>query len=675
MPRVLMIALIVAITLAVRTASTRGAKIRWLELSGDRVLSEIRVAPGNHGAVMTSIRAHVLATVSLALLSATGGAQAPMTLTVDATGAASHILHARETIPVRPGPLTLLYPKWIPGNHSPTGPIVDVAGVKITANGSALTWRRDLVNMYALTCTVPAGASTVDVSLDVILSPDPGDPIGTASSSPRLLVLDWDFIVMYPDTPRPDALMVTPAVTLPSGWKLATALGAGERSGSTVRFAPVSLTMLIDSPLITGTYLRSIDLTPAGGVRHTLNLVSDNEAALDISADQIAAYKNLVVEANTLFGARHYEHFDFLLTLSDQVAHFGLEHHQSNDDRAFERTLIDDDLRRSEFDLLPHEFVHSWNGKYRRPAGLATGDFSSPMKGDLLWVYEGLTQYYGKVLGARSALVTPAEYRENLAVLAAQLDNRPGRTWRPLQDVNDAAQLLYTARSDWDSWRRGTDFYDEGVLIWLEVDATIRRLTNGQRSLDDFCKRFHGGENTPPMVKPYTFEEVVSTLNTVAPNDWRTFFETRLQSLSPRAPLGGIESSGWKLVYQDTPTSMHAALMTRNRTNDMFYSLGVRFSDDGTAIDVLPGSPAAKAGLSPAMKVVAVNGRKYSADLIHDAVRLARTSTAPVELIATTGDFYNTFRVDYHGGERYPVLERDATKPDLLTAIVAPAKR
>jgi predicted metalloprotease with PDZ domain len=598
-----------------------------------------------------------------------------MSLTVDATNAPAHILHARETIAARPGPLTLLYPKWIPGNHAPTGPIVDLVGLKITAGGTAVPWRRDLVDMYAIHCTVPAGAANIDVSFDVILAPDPSDPIGTASASPRLLVLNWDFVSVYPSTPKPDAIMVTPALIIPAGWKLATALDAGDRAGGTVHFAPVSLTMLIDSPVITGQYMRSIDLTPANGVRHTLNLVSDNEAALDISGAQVTAYKNLVVEANALFGARHYEHFDFLLTLSDQVAHFGLEHHQSNDDRVTERTLIDEDLRRSEFDLLPHEFVHSWNGKYRRPAGLATGDYSTPMKGDLLWVYEGLTQYYGKVLGARSALVTPEEYRENLALIAAQLDNRPGRTWRPLQDVNDAAQLLYTARADYDSWRRGTDFYDEGVLIWLQVDATIRQLTNGQRSLDDFCKRFHGGENTPPMVKPYTFDDVVAALTAVAPNDWRSFFETRLQSLGPRAPLGGIEMSGWKLAYADTPTEMHTAQMAKNHTNDMFYSIGIRFSDDGTAIDVLPGSPAARAGVAPAMKVIAVNGRKYTADLMHDAVRLAKTSTAPIELITATGDFFATARVDYHGGERYPYLERDSTKPDLLTTIVAPVRR
>jgi predicted metalloprotease with PDZ domain len=597
-------------------------------------------------------------------------------LTVDATSAPSRILHTRETISVHPGALTLLYPKWIPGEHGPTGPLTDVAGLKISAGGATVAWRRDLENMFAVHCMVPAGVTSIDVSLDFLLPPDAAGFSSGASSSARLLVLSWNQVLMYPDSPRPDDITVTPTVTVPANWKFATALTATEHSGpgGTIHFAPVSLTMLVDSPVIVGAYLRSIDLTPASGVRHTLNLVSDNEAAIAIPAEQIAAYKGLVVQANTLFGAHHFDHFDFLFTLSDQVAHFGLEHHQSNDDRLAERALIDENLRLAGFNLLPHEFVHSWNGKYRRPAGLATGDFSTPMKGDLLWVYEGLTEYLGNILSARASLVTPAQYREDLAIVAAQLDNRPGRTWRPLQDTNDEAQLLYYTRPDWDSWRRSTDYYDEGDLIWLEADATIRRITNGQKSLDDFCKKFHGAPSTSPMVKPYTFDDVVATMNSVAPYDWRSFFETRLQSLSPRAPMGGIEASGWKVAYSDTPTSMHAARIAATGVTDLFFSIGIRFSAEGTAIDVLPGSPAAKAGVAPGMKVIAINGRKFSTDLIHDALRLGKTSAAPLELLAATGEFYNTYRVDYHGGERYPYLARDESKPDLLASIIAPVK-
>ena len=592
-----------------------------------------------------------------------------ITLTVNALEAPRKILHARESISVQPGSLTLLYPKWIPGEHGPTGPVIDVAGLKLTAGDNAISWRRDLEDMYAIHCEVPSGVNRLDLSFDFILPPQAEGFSSGASSTAQLLVLSWNQVVLYPNIPKPDDITVTPSVTLPEGWKYGTALTTKEQTGNTIHFAPVSLTMLVDSPVLTGAHFRRIDLTPPNGVPHFLDMVSDNEAALDVSSEQIAAYRQLVVEANALFGAHHYDHYNFLFTLSDQVAHFGLEHHQSSDDRLSERTLIDDNLRRRGSGLLPHEFVHSWNGKHRRPAGLATGDFSAPMKGDLLWVYEGLTQYLGKILASRSGLRTPEEYRDDLALLAAWLDNRPGREWRPLQDVNDQAQLLYYARSDWDAWRRAVDFYDEGDLIWLEADVTIHQLTKGKKSLDDFCRKFHGGENSRPFVKPYTFDDVVTTMNEVAPHDWNSFFKTRLQSLNPRAPLSGIERGGWRLVFKDTPNSMQKASEENN--SDLRYSLGIFLRGDGTMADVLPGSPAAKAGLAPGMKVIAVNGRKYSKDIIRDALKLGKNSSAPLELLAANGEFFESHTLDYHGGERYPHLERDSSNPDLLSSIIS----
>ncbi len=596
-----------------------------------------------------------------------------MTLAIDATDAPRKILHSRETIAVKPGPLTLLYPKWIPGEHGPTGPVTDVAGIRIVAQNKALPWRRDLEEMYAIHFDVPAGVDSIDVGFDFILPPVAEGFSSGASSTANLLVLSWNQVVLYPSTARPDDILVTPSLTLPTGWKFATALTAKAPAAKAIQFDSVSLTMLVDSPVLSGAFVRKIDLTPASGVPHFLNLASDSEAAVMMPADMIADYKQLVLEANALFGSHHYGHYDFLYTLSDQVAHFGLEHHQSSDDRMGERTLLDDDLRRTSADLLTHEFVHSWNGKFRRPAGLATGDFSAPMKGDLLWVYEGLTQYLGKVLAGRSGLWTPEDYRGNLAYLAATLDNRPGREWRPLQDTADEAQLLYYTRGDWDSWRRSTDYYDEGDLIWLEADVTIRQLTAGKQSLDDFCKKFHGGESGAPAVRPYIFEEVVTALNTIAPYDWKAFFTTRLQSLDPHAPMGGIEKSGWKLAYRDTPTAFDGSADAAHRTTDLRYSIGALLGDDGAVQDVIPDSPAFKAGLSPGMKIVAVNGRKYSSQVMHDAIAAGPTMSAPLELIAANGEFFKTFAINYHGGERYPYLERDASKPDLLSAIIAPA--
>ncbi|HTR80517.1 MAG TPA: M61 family peptidase [Bacteroidota bacterium] len=598
--------------------------------------------------------------------------QASITLSVDATDAPHMILHSHEAISVKPGLLTLFYPKWIPGEHAPSGPVIDVAGIHIMAQGKSLEWRRDLEEMYAIHCNVPEGVSQIDLSFDFILPPIAEGFSSGASSTAKLLVLSWNQVVMYPLSVRPDEIVVNASLKLQNGWKYASALTTLSESNGTIEFAPTTLNVLVDSPVLSGLYLKRVDLTPPSGVHHFLNIASDNEAALEISPAEVAEYKNLVVEANALFGDHHYNHYDFLYTLSDQVAHFGLEHHQSSDDRVGERTLIDDDYWRVRAGLLPHEFVHSWNGKYRRPAGLATGNFSTPMKDDLLWVYEGLTEYLGAILTGRSGLLNHEQFREDLALVAARMDDRPGRTWRPLQDANDEASLLYDSRADWDSWRRSVDFYDEGYLIWLEADVTIRELTNGKKSLDDFCKKFHGGPSTGPETKPYTFDNVVEAMNEIAPFDWKTFFNTRLQSLSPHAPLGGIEKSGWKLVFRDTMNEMQKSAETVRKTTDLRYSLGIILREDGTINDVIPGSPAAKAGISPGMKLVAVNEQQYSKDIIRDALKLGRHSSSPLELLTANGEFYHTYSVSYHGGEQYPYLERDLSKPDLLSEIIAP---
>ncbi len=374
-----------------------------------------------------------------------------MTLSVNATDESRSILHMREAIPEHAGALTLLYPKWIPGDHAPSGPVIDVAGLFIRGAGKPLAWRRDLEDMYAIHCDVPAGVDTLEVTFDFLITPGAAGSTAGAFASRELMILNWDMVVLYPSGLKPDSITVAPSLTLPSGWMHATALTTTDSTGGVLRFAPVSLTNLVDSPVHAGLHGKRFDLGTVSGAPHHLNLFADSATQLAITDAQLASYKNLVVEANTLFGSHHYAHYDFLYTVSDHVEHFGLEHHQSSDDRSGARTLIDSSKRKLEADLLTHEFVHSWNGKYRRPAGLATGDFSTPMKGDLLWVYEGLTQYLGKVLAARSGLWTPDQFRQDIAYIAAAMDNRPGRDWRPLQDVNDAAQLLYLTRSDWDS--------------------------------------------------------------------------------------------------------------------------------------------------------------------------------------------------------------------------------
>ena len=607
---------------------------------------------------------------------AASATQGSITIAVDATEAPRKILHARLTIPTKSGPLTLLYPKWIPGEHGPTGPITDLAGLKITGAGKGIAWRRDDVDMYAFHLEVPGGVSSIEIALDFLLPAGTEGFSSAASATANLVVLSWNQVLLYPEGYRSDDLTYVASLRLPEGWKFGTALPAAQQAGISgqliYRFKPVSLTTLVDSPVIAGSHFRTIKLTESTAPSFQIDMVSDSEAALQMSGDQIANYKQLVLETNDLFGAHHYDHYHFLYTLSDDVAHFGLEHHESSDDRVAERTLLDESLRKASSDLLPHEFVHSWNGKYRRPIGLATPDYEQPMKGELLWVYEGLTEYLGSILAARSGLRTAEDQREHLAAIAAYLDRYPGRTWRPLIDTTIAAQLLYNASSSWSAWRRGVDFYDEGELIWLEADTIIRQQTKGARSLDDFCRHFHGAPNTEPMVKPYTFDDVVNTMNDVAPYDWRTFFTTRLNSLDPHAPLGGITNSGWRLIYNDVQSEYQKALEAAGKSVDFSYSLGLRLNEEGGIGDVVPGMPAAEAGLGAGMKIVDVNGRAYSLEGLRETLHEGKTTRTPLELTVQNGDFSKTYKIDYHGGERFPHLERDSSRADLLQQIIKP---
>jgi len=462
-------------------------------------------------------------------------------------------------------------------------------------------------------------------------------------------------------------------VTLPAGWKFGTALPVAHANGDEVEFQPVPLTMLIDSPLIAGVHYRRVELTKPGETPvHVMDLVADAEPDLAMTKEDLSAFQKLVGETGALFGARHYRQYHFLLTLSDQVGGHGLEHHESNDSVAGERTLLDPDTHMLYAGLVPHEFVHSWNGKYRRPAGLATANYQEPMVGDLLWVYEGLTEYLGNLLAARSGLLTPDQYREALAGTAAMLDHRAGRQWRPLEDTARSVQTLRMMGSQWSNWRRSLDYYPEGELLWLEVDATIRQQTHGQRSLNDFCRRFHGGESGPPKVVPYTFEDVVRGLNEVAPYDWASFLRERVSVTTAHAPLGGIERGGWKLVYSDKPNGFTEALEKLVKFSDFSYSLGFTVNEDGKLDDVIVGSPAYQSGMGPGMKLLAVNERKWTPEILHEALKAAQGSDQPIQLLVENAQFFKTYPVAYHDGDKNPHLVRSEDKPDILGDIVAP---
>jgi len=407
-------------------------------------------------------------------------------------------------------------------------------------------------------------------------------------------------------------------------------------------------------------------------LKHTLNVAADSAAALEAKPETIQHFKNLVTETGVLYGARHYNHYDFLLTLSDHTAHFGLEHHQSSDDRISENGITDPDAMISHGGLLPHEFTHSWNGKYRRPAGLATSDYQQPMKGDLLWVYEGMTQYWGTVLTARSGEFTKEQSLDEIANVAAYLDHWPGRTWRPLQDTATAAQILYGASHAWTSWRRSTDYYDEMILVWLEADTIIRKQTNGAKALDDFAKLFLGGKSGPPAVVPYTFDDIVNGLNQVAPYDWRTFLRTRLDRTGDHAPLGGIENSGWKLIYTDQESDFLKARERDRKSIVEWYSIGADIDSKGKVTDSVKGMALENAGIGPGMTIVAVNGKEYSMEELRAVITAAKGNSQPIELLIQNGEYYKTYKVDYHEGLKYPHLVRDESKPDLLSDILRP---
>jgi predicted metalloprotease with PDZ domain len=583
-----------------------------------------------------------------------------ISLTVDATKTQQKLLRTHLALPVKPGPLTLYYPKWIPGEHGPDGPIASLTGLKFEAGGRPIPWRRDLLDVFTFHLDIPEGVSELSADYNFI------EPDGN-SATDKLMVLEWNQVVLYPaDTPA-EKLSYEAKVVMPEGWKFGSSLPVASNVGSQVTFKPISLDMLVDSPVIAGEFYRSIDITPPGErIHHEIDMVADSAEALNMSPANQKQMTNLVAESGKLFGSRHYRDYHFLLTLSDHVAHFGLEHHESNDSRLPERTLLGPGSGMALGGLLSHEFVHSWNGKFRRPADLTVPYYEQPMKADLLWGYEGLTDFLGPMLAARSGLWTAEQYHEYLAGIEAMLGpGRPGRTWRPLRDTADAEPGLGFARG-WLNWRRGTDYYDEGDLLWLEVATIIHRESGGKKSIDDFCHSFHGGANNGPEVKTYTLDELLAALNSIASFNWDGFFKERLGSTSAEAPAGGIENGGWKVTYTAEPPKSES----RRVSPGYAYSIGLQVGADGAVTDAIVGSPAFDAGVSSGMKVIGVNGRVFTQDLLQDAVKASKDNSQPITLLVQVDDYLRTCTINYHGGPHYPHLVRDDAKPDYLDELI-----
>ncbi len=590
-------------------------------------------------------------------------------LSVDATDLDRKIFRVHERLPVSAGKLTLLYPRWLPGNHSPSGPIHLLAGLTVTAEGKRLDWVRDTVDVTAFHIDVPAGVSTIDLDFQFV-SPTVTTQ-GRVVMTPAMLNLQWNAMALYPAGYFTRGIMVEASVKLPGGWKFGTALEPASTRGDTTTFKPVSFETLVDSPVFAGRYFRQIDLDPGARVPVRLDIVADTEDALDAGPAQIAAHRALVQQAYKLYGSHHYDRYDMLLALTGEMSGIGLEHHRSSENGTIPDYFTEWDKKFASRDLLAHEYTHSWNGKFRRGADLWTPNFNVPMRDSLLWVYEGQTQYWGYVLAARSGLWTKGQALEAIATVAATYDARVGRAWKPLIDTTNDPITSSRRPVPWLSWQRSEDYYSEGQLIWLDVDTRLREMSGGRKSLDDFARAFFGVDNGSYVVRTYDFDEVARTLNAVQPYDWAGFLKEKLEGHASGAPLDGLARGGYRLVYTDKPTDYGKSVEAVRKNVNLTFSLGLGLDKEGALTEVIWDSPGFKAGLTVGTKIVAVAGRAYDADGLRRAVADA-SDGPPVELLVRNGDRFRTVRIDYKGGLRYPRLERIAGTPARLDMILAP---
>lgn len=599
-----------------------------------------------------------------------------ITLSVDLTNVNDRVVNVRETIPVNLGEITLLYPHWLPGTHSPSNPVANLAGLVVMAEGKRVPWVRDRVDMWAFHVDVPKNTTSLELSFQYLAPVDPED----GRISTKIADLTWNSVLLYPAGYFARRIPFAAELRLPDGWKFAASLDVKSQSGNVVEFKDMSLEALIDSPLYAGVNFKRVDISSGPDNLVYLDLFADKPEQLEATPEQLQFHRNLVVQAQKLFQSRHYDHYDFLLSMSDTVGLKGLEHHQSSEDGTRANYFTDWAANVGTRGLLPHEYTHSWNGKFRRPADLWTATFNEPMQDDLLWVYEGLTTYYGDVLTARSGLRTPEEARDLLARTAANFEISPGRTWRSLEDTTNQPIISshFATPQNWSSWERSFDYYPESELIWLDADTIIRERSNGQKSLDDFARAFFGIENGNHVVVTYTLDDIVKALTSVQPYDWAEFLRTRVYEVAQQVPMNGITRGGYRLVYNDVEPDW---MKHMDPTFGVTFSTSLGFSLKGDKD--APGnmistvwwdSPAFKAGMTPGMELQAVNDQAFNVPNLRSAILAAEKSTAPIKLLLKRDNEFLTLMLDYHGGLRYPHLERVESTPDILGAILMPVR-
>ena len=594
---------------------------------------------------------------------------------VDLTDLDRKIMQVRQVIPVAAGPLTLLYPQWLPGTHSPRGRVQRLSGLQITADGKPLAWTRDPVDVFAFHVTVPSGVASLNVVFQHL------SPVTGASErvviTPEIIGLQWNAVVLYPAGHYASAIAVKASAKLPTDWKMASALDLVKReamrTGDWYEFKPVSLETLVDSPLWAGKHFKRIELDTKNRAPVYLNVFADTAAQLEATPEQIEAHKQLVTQADGVFASRHFARYEFLLAISDTFSGIGLEHSESSENGVRAGYFIDWKKTSAGRTLLPHEYVHSWVGKFLRPADLWTPNYNVPMQDSLLWIYEGQTQYWGHVLAARSGIVPMADSLDSLAYTAAALNGRSGRAWRNLQDTTNEPIVSQRTRLDWPDWQRREDYYDEGLLIWLDTDTKIRELTAESKSLNDVAKAFFGVEDGRVAALTYTFEDYVQALNGVAPFDWASFLRERLDAKTNTTVLDGIKRGGWKLVFTDVQSEYAKGVEGAFRFTDFSYSLGFSLDRDAKFNRIQWEGPAFKAGLTEGVQLVAVNGMSYKADELRTAIKEAKDGRG-IELLVKNGERYKTVKIDYREGQRFPKLERVDSSPDRLTRVLSPVK-
>ncbi|MBY0571733.1 MAG: peptidase M61 [Burkholderiaceae bacterium] len=601
-------------------------------------------------------------------------------LIVDASDLDRKIFNIRASIPVQAGPLTLYFPEWLPGKHGTNSALNQLAGLRFSGNQQAIAWKRDPLNMYAFHLQIPAGVSQLDAEYQ-FLSPTE-DKFGRVTMTPEIIGVQWNNMILYPAGVASDQIRIQPTLILPAGFQFGSALELAEKrenqgqsqSQNEFQFKPVTLEELVDSPIFAGKYFKRFDLNPGAKIPVHLNVVADKPESLNATPEQIAAHQALVQQASTLFGSQHYRHYDFLLSLSDEFSGIGLEHHQSSENGVRPGYFSDWAKKSSGRDLLAHEYTHSWNGKFRRPADLLTPHFNTPMQDSLLWVYEGQTQYWGYVLAARSGLMKQEHIRDVLANVAAYFDHQSGRNWRNLQDTTNNPVFVSRRSQAWSDFQRDEDYYKEGALLWLEVDAQLRALSAEKHSLNDFASKFFGVNNGSTTPLSYQLSDVINTLNDIQPFDWGHFLQERLEGLQSKTPTASLELAGWKLVYTEKPSEYAKSTEDAAQDNDFLYSLGFSLDKTGKITRLLLNSPAGKANILSGSLIIAVNGKSYKADALKSAITNAKTQKQAIELIVRHGEYYRTIRLDYFEGLKYPALVRNNLVPDRLSKILTPLK-